>query len=280
MADSGVARILDGLGSPQCRQAWSDFLALYSPYILQTVKVFERDDDPVADCFLFVCERLCEKGFRRLRSFDPGGSAEFTTWLRVVVRNLCLDWHRKESGRYRVFQSVAKLGALEQEVFKCVYERGLSQDESLNLLRLRHPQLTMEELEASLARVQSTLTDRQIWLASTRRHTPVPLAPDLEDPVQEGLAEIADPAPSIESFLMVDEQREALNRALGRLSEPERLLIKMRFEQGLTLQEIGRLVGLKDAQTVDRRLREVIEKLRRDLPDFVPSGGKRKDASV
>src|SRR6266704_1525798 len=135
MENSPVARILDRLGSDEFQQAWADFLETYSPNIFQTAKLFERDADPVADCFLFVCERLSEKGFRRLRSFKPGGSAQFTTWLRVVVRNLCMDWHRKEFGRHRVFQSIAKLGALEQEIFRCIYEQGLSQDESLNFLR-------------------------------------------------------------------------------------------------------------------------------------------------
>ncbi len=280
MEDPPIARILERLGSQDFQEAWADFLESFSPHILQTVKLFEREADPVADCFLYVCERLSEKGFRRLRSFKPGGTAKFSTWLRVVVRNLCLDWHRKEFGRHRVFQSIAMLGALEQDVFRCIYEQGLSQDESLNWLRASYPQLTMAELEAGAGRVRSALTDRQIWLASAQRQTPLPLGRDPDVEHQEQIAEPLDPAPSIESLLVMDEERDALERALGRLTKPERLLIELRFEQGLTLQQIAQLLGLKDAQSVDRRQREVIEKLRSQLADFSPESGKTRDLSV
>ncbi len=280
MEDPPISRVLERLGSKESHHAWSDFLESFSPDILQTVKIFERDTDPVADCFLYVCERLSEKGFRRLRSFKPGGSAKFLTWLRVVVRNLCLDWHRKEFGRHRIFQSIARLSALDQNVFRCIFEQGLSQDESLNWLRASYPQLTMAELEAGAGRVRSALTDRQIWLASARRQTPLPLARDPEAEPRKQIAEPIDPAPSIESLLVMDEERAALERALGRLTKPERLLIELRFEQGLTLQETALLLGLKDAQTVDRRQREVIEKLRSRLADFCRESGKTGDVSV
>jgi CHAT domain-containing protein len=32
-----------------------------------------------------------------------------------VCRNLCVDWHRQEFGRHRVFESVSRLPALAQE---------------------------------------------------------------------------------------------------------------------------------------------------------------------
>lgn len=274
MEDSPIARILERLGSQEFQQAWAEFLESYSPHLLQTVRLFERDADHVADCFLFVCERLSEKGVRRLRAFKPGGNAQFTTWLRVVVRNLCLDWHRKEFGRHRVFQSIARLGVLDQEIFRCIYEQGLSQDASLNFLRGHHPQLTLAELEAGLERVRGALTERQIWLAGARRPMPIPLERHSEDEPQEFIPEPIDPAPNIESMLVMNEQRAALERALSRLAKPERLLIKLRFEQGLTLQEIASLTGLKDAQTVDRRQKDIIESLRKDIANYSSPRGK------
>ncbi|HLY62105.1 MAG TPA: sigma-70 family RNA polymerase sigma factor [Terriglobia bacterium] len=268
------SRILEQLASNEFERAWADFLEAYSPLILQTVKHFEREPDPVADCFLYVCERLSEKSFRRLRSFKPGGAAKFPTWLRVVVRNLCLDWHRQEFGRHRIFQSIAALGALDQEIFRCVFERGLTQDESLDFLRAKYPWLIISEVEAGVERVQSALTDRQIWLASARRHTFLSLDDDPNDPARKSIPALIDPAPNAESLLVVREQSDALEGALSGLSKPDRLLIKLRFEEGLTLQEIASVLGLKDAQTVDRRLREVIEQLRKAITDFTNRRGK------
>jgi RNA polymerase sigma factor (sigma-70 family) len=274
MEDPQIARIIEQLHKPGFQQAWSEFLEAYSAVILQTVKHFERDSDPVADCFLFVCERLSEKSFRRLRTFKLDGGAQFSTWLRVVVRNLCLDWHRKEFGRHRVFKSIARLGTLDQDLFRCIYEQGLSHAESLISLRASHPQLTMAQLEEGLGRVQGALTDRQIFLAGARRSKPQPLEHEPEDSTQESSAQLIDPAPNPESLLINTEHRQAIERALTRLTKPERFLIKLRFEQELTLQEIAPLLGLKDAQTVDRHQREVMEKLRKEIANFSGARGK------
>ena len=280
MEDPQIARIIEQLGTPQFQQAWTEFLEAYSPLIFHTVRLFERDADPVADCFLFVCERLSEKTFRRLRLFKPGGAARFSTWLRVVVRNLCLDWRRKEFGRHRIFQSIARLDALDQDIFQCIYEQGLAKEESFVILRAKHPRLTLAQLEESLARVKGALTDRQIWLAAARPLEVQSLETSPGDDPKKMAEELADPAPNPESLFAQKEQRDGLELALSRLSKPERLLIKLRFEQGLTLQETALLLDLKDAQTVDRRQRDIIEKLRKDLDTFSVSGGKTGAASV
>src|SRR5258706_12794353 len=101
--DEDPGRILRGLTSDEAQSAWSEFLQSYAALIYQVVGFFERDTDHAADCFLFVCEHLSNNRYRRLRAFRVDGPAKFTTWLRAVVRNLCLDWHRKEFGRQRIF---------------------------------------------------------------------------------------------------------------------------------------------------------------------------------
>jgi RNA polymerase sigma factor (sigma-70 family) len=274
MENVQIAHILEHLGSKNFEAAWAEFLEAYSPLILQTVKHIEREPDPVADCFLFACERLCQNNFRRLRAFKPGGAAQFPTWLRVVVRNLCLDWRRQEYGRHRIFHSVARLDAVDQEIFRCVYEQGLTHNETLNLLRDRHPHLTPAEFEAGVERVRGALTDRQIWLAGARRQASVPLQREAEGEPSEPLPELIDPAPNAESSMVSSEQNAALERALAALSKPDRLLIKLRFDEGLTLQQTASVLGLKDAQTADRRLREVFEQLRKAIEDYSGRRGK------
>jgi RNA polymerase sigma factor (sigma-70 family) len=280
MGGTPIAGILARLASREFQEAWAEFLEAYSPLILQMVRNFEREPDAVSDCFLFVCERLCEKSSRRLRAFKPGGAAQFPTWLRVVVRNLCLDWHRQEFGRHRIFQSIARLDKLEQAIFRCIFEQGFTQDECLNFLLADYPHLTMDMLEAGVERVRGALTDRQLWLAGARRHSTVPLESDQEGKPGKSAPEPADPAPTAESLLVANEQRDALEIALGRLSKPEKLLVKLRFDEELTLKDIASLLGLKDAQTADRRLRDVIEQLRRALADTSGASGKTWTASV
>jgi len=109
MGKLDIASMLEALGSPDPGGAWSGFLDTYSPLILQVVRLHEKDADPVADCFLFVCEQLNANRCRRLRSFQLDGPASFETWLRAVVRNLCVDWHRNRFGRKGAFRSIASL---------------------------------------------------------------------------------------------------------------------------------------------------------------------------
>jgi len=47
----------------------------------------------------FALERLRSDDFARLRTFDPDGSAKFTTWLVVVCRRLAVDFRRGRHGR-------------------------------------------------------------------------------------------------------------------------------------------------------------------------------------
>jgi RNA polymerase sigma factor (sigma-70 family) len=263
MDDRQAAALLCRFQSPRAQEAWVEFLQSYAPLIFQVVRLSEQDADAAADCFLFVCEQLSRKRFRRLRRFQPKGPASFATWLRTVVRRLYLDWHRKEFGRQRIFQSLQSLSALEQGIFRWVYEQGASLEEAFMQLRGRYPDLTREQVAASWERIQGLLTPRQLFLLGVRRPKLEPL-----EAAEEGWPEqqLADPGPDPESLAALEEQRTALAQALSRLPAPDRLLIRLRFEHELTLEEVARLTKSGDAQSVDRRIRGILERLRKEMP--------------
>lgn len=265
MNDPQIARILQGLRSNRLEQAWTEFLQDYSPLILQVIRSFERDPDHVSDCFLFVCEQLSRHGFRRLRRFRPEGPARFSTWLRAVVRNLCFDWHRQEFGRERVFQSIARLSTLDQEVFRCLYEGGATAEAAFLRLRPRFPQLTREQVGESKDRIEGSLTPRQRWVLSVRAFRTE--SASFEQPEEEGAAqgEIPDFRPDPETDAISEEKRTSLAKALSRLPARDRLLVRLRYEQDLTLAQIARLLGLGDPQSADRLLRKVLDRLREQL---------------
>ena len=50
-----------------------------------------------------------------------------------------------------------------------------------------------------------------------------------------------------------------------RLPARDRLVLRLRFDEELTLRAIAQLTGVKDAQSVDRWIREVISKLRHGI---------------
>jgi RNA polymerase sigma factor (sigma-70 family) len=121
------------------------------------------------------------------------------------------------------------------------------------------------------------VTSRQLWLLSFGKTVTESI-----DSGEEGsyAGELADPAPDPEALVVLRETHGQVSAALGSLGDSDRLLLRLRYQEGLTLQQVARLVGLKDAQTADRRLRDIIEHLRQVLgvKHFVP--GKIKPASV
>lgn len=264
MDNQEIAELLRRLQGAGSQQAWEQFLETYSAVILQVVKLFERDPDHVSDCFLYVCEQLSKQGFRRLRRYHSGGPASFSTWLRAVVRHLCLDWHRREFGRERVYRSVERLSALEQEVFTCRYRRGLSAEEMLPNLQSRFPRLDRPAVEGALERIERVLTPRQRWLLAAESSDTVSLndGPVAADPIS---TQVPDPSPNAESEAALSEQRAQLARALRKLPAPERVLLRLRFAEDLTLEQVGRITGLGDAQTVDRHIRKILSRLQGEM---------------
>ena len=258
-------QLLRHFRSREPRQAWATFLDAYSPLVVDVVRLFERDQDAVADCYLFVCEQLSRNNFRRLLRFRPDGPAAFSTWLCAVVRNLCLDYHRREFGRHRVFESVARMRPLDQEVFQALFVECLPAEEAYPRLKPRFAALTFDQFGESAGRVQQALSDRQRWLLAVRRaraaHSPTGSAEQDE----ASLLQIPSEAPNPESWAALQEERAALVRGMARLSTRERLLIRLRFERDLTLEEIANLLRLDNAQSADRRIREALEKLRNGM---------------
>ena len=140
-------------------------------------------------------------------------------------------------------------------------------DETFLMLCPSFPGLSKQQLMDADAHVRESLSPRQLWLVSVRKARArgalqalvVGLAE--EDDAQE--QDPVDPRPNQESVLARQEQEEHLRLALASLSAPERLLIRLRFEEGLSLEQIAGLTGLGDAQRVHRHIADVLGTLRK-----------------
>jgi RNA polymerase sigma factor (sigma-70 family) len=92
----------------------------------------------------------------------------------------------------------------------------------------------------------------------------------------DDLSRIPDPSPH-DPADDVDERdrRAALRRALDELAPADQLLLRLRFEEGLTAREIAALLGLPSQFHVYRRLETVCGTVRTRLR--VPAGGSDRD---
>ena len=263
MGDSGIGALLEGLRSPNSRQTWTEFLERYSSVLFQTARAWADSEDTAADCYLHICQQLAHSGFRRLLKFRPDGRASFTTWLRVVARNLCFDWHRSQIGRHRPFKSLQRLSQLELEVYTCRITRGLSEGATLQQLQVTHPGVSVADLATIESRVQNSLSSHQQWILSTRQQ---PAASQtvavLGEDTGQGVLDVADTRPDQETQMLTRQQHAQLKKYVAALPASERLLLQLRFEQELSLDEIARLTELGDAQRVHRHLATTLGKLR------------------
>lgn len=277
-SDRTIGRLLDVLASDSGGEAWTEFLAIYSETIVGVVRVFSRDADQCSDCFLFVCERLAAKNYRRLRAFEPNGRAQFSTWLRAVVRNLCLDWYRSKHGRRGLFRSIASRDTIDQEIFVAAFHRHVSGYEIWLDLSRKGYRLSYTDIENRLEQLRTSLSARQLWLVSASSVSYDPAEPEHE----EGAVGLAvDATPNPEMLAILRETEAIVRKALAHLNTADRILLRLRYFEGLPLLEVAHLLGLKDAQTADRRIRDAMEKLHKHLRERkVLAAGKPKSESV
>lgn len=256
---SSINELLARLNSPARSKAWKQFLDSYAPTIMHVASQYEHDRGRLNDCFLYICGKLSDNGFHRLLSYQKEGSARFRSWLHVVVANLCIDWRRQEHGRVRPFKSIRQLPQLDQLVFKLRFEQGMSLQACLNTLQGQFPDLTELKLAGVASRVNESLTPLQRWLISTRKAEAVSL-----DSAASGVTpEPADPGAGPDTLAEQDEELERLNQALAQLAPRHRLLLKLRYQQELTLKEVARLTRLGDPFRARRQIQAALDELAR-----------------
>jgi len=256
--------ILKQLASGQFESGWKAFLHAYSDLVYSVVLQYEGDALRAEDCYLHVCARLSDDGFSRLLRFQPDGSAKFSTWLTVVTANICVDWCRSEYGRLRPFSVVRNLPEIEQAVFSYRFEHGMTLHECFHALEVQFPDLTEQQFSQANSRLNAALTSEQQWRLSARKRDMLSLD---ELAGKQGLSgvESQDPNPGPEVLAEQDQDRDRLEQAINRLMPKQQLILRLRYQHNLTLEEVARLARLGDLHSARRQLRGALEALRARL---------------
>jgi len=257
MGDDRVTELIERLSSAAGGSAWSEFLDRYSSLIRHVVRRHQDGYEQATECFDYVCGALSDNRFHRLRSFRPDGPARFSTWLRAVVSNLCHDWRRTQRGRVRPFRAVSRLPPLDQAVYQYVYVRGMSRAECLESLVPQFPGLTPEAVAQISARLFSLLTPQQRWQLSNRTHSGNRSAVG----IASGDDDQASAEPGPDDLVGELQERQQVQDALRLLSPDQRLLLRLRYEQGLTLAEVARLTNQPDPFRANRRIQAALDAL-------------------
>jgi len=119
--------------------------------------------------------------------------------------------------------------------------------------------LCLDECRRRYGRTQSTAPEAEVERVTRRQ-----LADLVGDELGlDGLEDDGDAVPDVE--LERAEQRAVLDGALAQLDVGDRLILRLRFEDGLSVPEIARLIGADSPFRIYRQLDKILAAVRRIL---------------
>jgi RNA polymerase sigma factor (sigma-70 family) len=112
--------------------------------------------------------------------------------------------------------------------------------------------------------VTRTVTSQQRWSLITR-HPQFQTLTESEDSERRPSFDLPTEEPDPEGVALLRESQDRLASALATLDAEDRLLVRLHFERGATLATLATMFGLSNPQAMHRRLRSILERLRRIL---------------
>lgn len=207
--------------------------------------------DEADDFRSFVHLRLIADDYAVIRKFK--GNSRFSTYLTTVIQRLFLDYRVREQGRWRPSAAARKLGPEAEELEKLISRDGYSLEEAVELVLRQEVSLSREVLTDMAARLSGRPPRR------------------FED-AQE-LAEMPGPDTTAELGLLSrerDSERsqlvELLRANLGDLEAEDRMILRLRYEQGFKIVDIAHTLQLP-TKPLYRRLERLLRDLRQRLQE-------------
>ena len=183
-------------------------------------------------------------------------------FLITTVAHLFLDYRNHKWGKFRVSAVARRLGSPAVELETLLRRDGWDLEEAIRILRQN---LGFESSADELRQLAETLSDKPRRRFESDQ--------GLERMAVQGGA--ADLAEDRERAREAESVREVLERCLQALEAEERLLLKMRFRDGLMVSVIARLL-----ERNQRRLYTELDKLFRSLKACLSSGGSDAESSL
>jgi len=197
-----------------------------------------------------VLVRLVENDYDVLRKFR--GLSSVQTFLVTVIQRLLLDYIAQERGRWRPSAAALKRGALAVELEKLMVRGRRTFEEAFAALSARHGEpLDRDELFRLAA---------ELPLRRATTLVPLELVENLAAQGQSAEKELG----RIRHVEQSARLSAALRDALAVLPAEDRLLIRLRYVEGLTVAQLARSFGGNQV-ALYRRFEKIQERLRKLL---------------
>jgi RNA polymerase sigma factor (sigma-70 family) len=220
----------------------------YYPLVEEIIRFVSRRNrlgaDEREDYTSYAMLKLVENDYARIRKYR--GDSSFRTYLTVVMQRLFLDFRTAKWGKWRPSTAAKKLGAPAVVLETLLYRDGLDLTEAREVL---------------LARPDTALSREAVWdLAIQLRRRPRAKLVDEEALDNVGVAGREELVVRRENEALMASVESRLVEASARLSEEERAILRMRFDEGKTVPEI--------AEALDRQPKALYAKIGRLLKCF------------
>lgn len=180
--------------------------------------------DEAEDFGQWVKLRLIEDDYAVLRKFR--GRSKLSTYLNTVVHNLFRDYRIAKWGKWRPSAAAKRLGEVAMQLETLTGRDGHSLDDAVEILRTNFGVETPPaELEAIAARLPARVRRRFVGEEALER---LATNDGVEACVADG--ELAASRERLE---------EALGGALEELPGEDRLILKLRFQDGFTVRQVA-----------------------------------------
>ncbi len=211
-------------------------------YISRRHRLTSEDREDFASFTMF---KLVENDYARIRKFR--GESQFKTYLTVVVQRLFLDFRTQKWGKWRPSTVARKLGTVAMKLETLLYRDGFDFHQAREIL------LTSTECDR---------TKDELWeLAGKLPRRERFFCVDEEVLARLATTRYVDDCDRHEAAGLLGELESQLKDATGDLSSEDRLLLKMRFDEGLSVPEIANLVNLKP-KTIYARITRLLKRIR------------------
>jgi RNA polymerase sigma factor for flagellar operon FliA len=193
---------------------------------------------------------ISSSGIEPLRRFE--GRSSLTTYLTVVINRLFLDYRNRLWGRWRPSAEAKRLGPTAILIERLVARDGWTYDQVVTMFRVNHGDVLDGPLAAFCVKVSQRLPNRQAVAETDAESVESPGATPEASLVRE------------EQESLAERVQVALDRAREALEPEQRLLLKMRFEDRLSIADIARALH-RDQKPLYRVIERVLATLGRLL---------------
>jgi RNA polymerase sigma factor (sigma-70 family) len=226
-------------------------LPLIERIIASTARRQGFDIDEASELASWIKLRFVENDYAVLGKFR--GESSIGTYLTVVIAMLARDYRVQRWGRWRPSSAARQGGPLAIRLESLVVRKGYRLEQAGELLRTTG---------------ETTLSDKELAGILTKLPARRPLRP-----VEVGAAPLVEMESGNRADFLVTEQSaeadrqrttKALDEALSALPVEDRIVLKMRFWEQMSVAEIARGLGL-DQKPLYRRLERLLADLRARL---------------